>query len=482
MNRSIRLVAASIYLFFGLLVLTLTYVQVIKGPEFRDDPRNPRLLASRAGRERGPIIARDGQLVATSVEVATQTGAFERRYPFGSLYAHPVGYATFLFAERGLEAERSSDLSSSRNLTFSGMIDELLGRDTDGQGMRLTLAPDVQQAARAGLGEQIGAVVAIEPSTGEVLAMYSSPSFDPNRLVEGDTEYGESINRDLDKPLLDRARAELYPPGSAFKVITTAAALESGTANTQTLFEDVPALALPGSTSTISNFNDALCNGGEPMTLAVAFERSCNTVFGQLGLEMGPDELVDMAEAFGFNQKLGFDLTHIESPIPVDFSGNLAGLAQSAIGERDVRTTPLQMAVIAATVANGGISMQPYLVAETFDRELTVLGSTQPAIRERPVGPGTAAALEELMIKTVNQGTGRGARIEGVQVGGKTGTAQGAGGNPDAWFIGFAKSGDRSIAVAVVVENGGDAGADATGGRVAAPIARDVMAAWVGSP
>ncbi len=479
MNRSIRLVAASIYLFFGLLVVMLTFIQVIKGPEYRDDERNPRLLAARADRERGPIVARDGRLIAESIEVSSQTAAFERRYPFGSLFSHPVGYATFLFAERGLESERSSDLSSSRNLTFSGMIDEILGRDTDGQGLRLTLSPELQDAARAGLGDQPGAVVAIEPSTGEVLAMYSSPTYDPNRLVAGDTEYGDAINREPGKPLLDRTRAELYPPGSAFKVITTAAALESGTANARTLFEDVTELVLPGSTSTISNFNGGFCNGGEPVTLEVAFARSCNTVFGQLGLDVDEDDLIDMAQAFGFNQDLGLDMELIESQIPTDFSGNRAGLAQTAIGERDVRATPVQMAVVAATVANGGISMQPYLVAETFERDLTVIQATQSAIRERAIGPGTAAALKDLMIKTVTQGTGRSAAIEGAEVGGKTGTAQGPGGNPDLWFIGFATRGERSVAVAVVVEDGGLIGADATGGAVAAPIARDVMAAWL---
>jgi peptidoglycan glycosyltransferase len=460
----------------GLIVLDLTYLQVIAGPRYRDDLRNPRLAASRSSTERGPIVSREGIVLAESTAEPGSVQTFVRSYPEGPLYGHAVGYSSLLFGNAGLESDYSSDLSSDSDLTMSGIIDALLGREQGAQGIRLTLAHAVQQSAQRALEGGTGAVVALDPATGEVLAMYSSPSFDPTVLLGESPVAGDALASDPTTPLRDRSIDQILTPGSAFKVITAAAALESGAANPDSRYADPLALELPGSTAIIRNADRGPCGDGTEVALATAFRRSCNTVFGQIGLDLGAETIGSTAEAFGFNSEISFDLPVVPSVFP---TGSLVGdppaIAQSAIGQRDVQATPLQMALIAATVVNDGVVMRPYLVSESFDRDLNIISQTNPVELRRAVSPGTAAVLTELMTDVVEAGTGQAARIAGAVVGGKTGTAQIPGAEPHAWFIGFATLDDRSIAVAVVVENGG------SGGTVAAPIARDVMQTWLSS-
>ncbi len=482
MNTPIRRLAFVLLAVLGLIVLDLTYLQVIAGPRYRDDLRNPRLAASRSSTERGPIVSREGIVLAESTAEPGSGQTFVRSYPEGPAYAHTVGYTSLLFGNSGLERQYAGELSSDSDLTISGIIDTLLGREQGAQGIRLTLSHPLQQTAQQTLGDQTGAVVAIEPSTGEVLALYSSPSFDPGVLLGESPIAGDALAADPGVPLLNRSIDQILAPGSAFKVITAAAALESGAANPDTLYSDPLELQLPGSTAVIRNADRGPCAEGTEVALATAFRLSCNTVFGQIGIDVGAEAIGSTAEAFGFNSEIPFDLDVVPSVFP---TGSLIedppATAQSAIGQRDVQATPLQLAMVAATVANGGVVVRPYLVSERFDRDLNILSQTNPVELRRAVSPGTAAVLAELMEAVVESGTGQAARIEGVSVGGKTGTAEIPGEAPHAWFIGFAQSEERSVAVAVVVENGGNAGQAATGGTVAAPIARAVMQAWIES-
>jgi peptidoglycan glycosyltransferase len=481
MNRSLRRLAAVLLMVFAVIAVDVTYLQVVAGPRYRDDPRNARVVESRIATERGPILTRENVVVARSTARPDNPEAFDRSYPEGSLYGHVAGYSSLLFGDTGIEAAYADELSSGRTGTISAVIDALLGRASDPLGVRLTVSHAVQNAAAAALGDQRGAVVALDPATGAVLALYSSPTFDPTVLLGGDPEPGDALAADPAKPLLNRAIGETYAPGSSFKVVTTAAGLESGAVNPDTTFPDPAELELPGSTATIRNFDRNVCGDGVEVSLTVAFRRSCNTVFGALGMQLGADRLIGQAVDFGFRREIPFDLPTIASAIPeaVTFTNDLPALAQTAIGQRDVRATALQMALVAAAVANEGRQMTPYLVEETFDRDLNVEQVTEPVVWQRAMSPGTALVLAELMEDAVANGTGRAAGIEGTRVAGKTGTAEVPGAAPHAWFIGFAPVEAPQIAVAVVVENGGALGDEATGGSVAAPIARAVMRAWI---
>ncbi len=487
MNRPIRVLAASVFAMFAILVGAVTYHQVIVGPDYRDDPRNVRVATGRTGRERGTIITADGVVVAESETDPDDPLIFRRTYPEGALYGHTVGYTTLLFGSKGIESSNGDDLVSDRDATISGVLSALLGGDIRPKGLRLTLEHNLQQVAREALGDQRGAVVAIDPTTGAVLAMVSSPDFDPNTLT-GTTAgaAGLALEEATTEPLLNRASAASYPPGSTFKVITTAAAFEAGVASAGTPFPNPVELELPGSTATISNFNEKACGSGSEVTLSAAFTSSCNTIFGMLGMEVGAEQLVATAESFGFNEEIPTEFRSIASSIPDadTFEFDVPGVAQSAIGQRDVLATPLQMALAAGAVANGGEIMVPYLVQEVFNAEGVVEESTEPLLWLRATSPSASSALADLMEGVVTSGTGKRASVPGVRIAGKTGTAEIPDSAPHAWFIGFgpveAGPDDPQIAIAVVVESGGDAGEAATGGTVAAPIAQLVFAEFFG--
>ena len=487
MNHSLRTAAYALLSAFVVLVAAVTWTQAIRGPEYRDNPQNPRYVASLTGRERGPIVTADGTLVAVSEPSPTDQQLFERTYPEGELYAHTVGYTSVLYGSTGVEDARSADLLSDRDATISGVLNGLLGGDTRPRGIGLTIDHALQAAAYEALDGQKGSVVAIDPETGEILAMVSLPSFDPNGLVGGDAApAGQALEEDPDEPLRNRAIDESYPPGSSFKVVTTASGLDSGVASPSSEFEDPIELTLPGSTATIRNADGEVCDDGRTVMLSLAFIRSCNTVFGQLGMDVGGAELASTAEAFGFNQLVPFDLPLLVSRFPdgLELGTDPAATAQNAIGQRDVQATPLLMAMVAAAVANGGTVMQPHLVSEVFTSDGQIESVVEPSVWGRAMSPATASVIGELMEQAVLSGTGRRAAVPGVRIAGKTGTAEVTGAAPHAWFIGYGpvepEDGERSIAVAVVVESGGDFGESATGGLVAAPIAADVFATFFG--
>ena len=487
MNTSIRRAAYVLLAGFLVLALAVSWTQAIAGPDYRDDPRNPRLTAWRIGRERGPILTADDVLVAVSTQSPDDPKLYTRSYPEGDLYAHTVGYTSVLFGSRGIERVRASDLQSDRDSTISGVLNALLGGDPRGRGVRMTIDHTLQMVAAEALGDQRGSVVALDPATGEVLAMVSSPSFDPNELTTGDAgPVGDALSSDPNEPLRNRAIDETYPPGSVFKVITSTAGLDLGLVSPSSVFEDPVELQLPGSSSTISNFDGEVCADGRGVTLEVAFIKSCNTVFGQLGMDVGGFGLAGAAESFGFNQPVTFDLPTLTSAFPdgADLATDPAATAQNAIGQRDVQTTPLLMAMTAAAVANDGTIMVPYLVSDVFTSDGIVESTTEPEVWRRAASPATAGVLTDLMEQVVSSGTGRRAAVPGVRIAGKTGTAQVTGSAPHAWFIGFGPvepdPGERSIAIAVVVESGGAFGESATGGSVAAPIAQEVLADFFG--
>ncbi|MGZ8785069.1 MAG: peptidoglycan D,D-transpeptidase FtsI family protein, partial [Acidimicrobiia bacterium] len=393
-----------------------------------------------------------------------------------------VGFSSLSFGDDGLELVYADELRSKRDLTVSDLLSALLGGDLRPKSIQLTINHGLQQVAAAALGSQRGSVVAIRPDTGEVLAMVSSPSFDPNLFLGADAiATRELLLADPSEPLANRSTNRTYPPGSAFKVVVTAGAIESGVAGPDTMLPDPAELELPGTIEVIRNFDKRVCGDGTEVSLQTAFRRSCNTVFGELGLLLGAEALTTEAEAFGFNQDTPFEIPVLNSvfPQPSEFSNDLPALAQSAIGQRDVRATPFQMALVAGAIANNGIIMEPRLVSGIFDAEGEVVSEAEPALLQRAISPSTAAIISDLMERVVASGTGTRATVPNVRVAGKTGTAETGVGPPHLWFIGFAPVEQPTIALAVLVESGGDAGENATGGSVAAPIAQEILAYWV---
>jgi peptidoglycan glycosyltransferase len=344
----------------------------------------------------------------------------------------------------------------------------------------LTLDPKAQKAAYDGLAGRKGAVVAIDPGTGAILALVSSPSYDPNLLASHSPADVRRSYKRLDsakaRPMLNRALRQTYPPGSTFKVVTTAAALESGRYTPDSEVNNDAELDLPQTDAMLPNYDGAPCSPSGRATLTDALKKSCNAAFGQVGLDLGDDALRDQAEKFGFNQSFEVPMRSVASRFPED--PNEPQTAQSAIGQFDVRATPLEMAMVVAAVANRGVLMAPYLVQEVQAPDLSVIDSARPREIGTAVSPQTAASMAQMMTAVVDDGTGTNAQINGVKVAGKTGTAQqGAGRKPHAWFVSFAPSDtEAKVAVAVVLEDGGGA-AEVSGNQLAAPIAQAVMRA-----
>ena len=496
MNRSIRHTAWLVFLLFGLLFLNLNWLQVIRAESLAEDPGNRRQLLAEYDIRRGSITVGSGtaqRTIASSIETADQL-RFLRVYADPETYAHITGFHSFIFGRSQLEQRYNDFLQgSSPDALFRNLGDALRGRERQGDTVVTSIDPAVQEAAVAALGDQRGAVVALDPRNGNILAMVSSPTYDPSVLSSHDGEEmraaWEALEADPANPRLNRAASETFAPGSTFKVITAAAALERGMTIADE-FPDPPFLDLPQTTAEIGNFNrGSTCGQGGTVSLQRALEVSCNTTFGIIALDLGAEALVETAESFGLNSELEFDLPAATSRIPPAAELDPPATAQSAIGQRDVSVSPLQMALIAGAIGNGGVMMQPRLVTEVQDFAGRVVRQYPPEPRTiggvatgQTVSPGTAEALTEMMVGVVANGTGRNAAIPGVAVAGKTGTAQqGEGEAPDVWFIGFAPAEAPRVAVAVIVENGGDAGESGTGGGVSAPIARTVLEAALGS-
>lgn len=484
MNAPLRRLSAVVLAMFLLLMANATWLQY--GPpagDLNSDPRNVRTIYREYGRDRGPIVVA-GDQVAYSEPVDDPFG-FQRIYSDGPLYAPATGFFSIVFASTGVEKYANDVLNGTDSSLLFQRIQRLFtGGSQQGGTVELTIDPAAQQAAWDALGDQRGAVVALDPSTGAILAFVSKPSYDPNVLAghtssEVNAAWQELL-ADEDQPLWNRTiSGDLYPPGSTFKLIDTAMILESGE---YTPDSEVPAPTTytpPGGGQPIQNPGGAVCGNGTTATLTEALRVSCNTPFASLAVEFGPDALQDQAQAFWFDQDLSVPMPVTPSTLGSDFDEDDASLAQTAIGQRSVRVTPLQMAMVSAAIANDGAQMTPYLVARERGPNLDITSQTEPSVLARPISASTASMMTDMMVNVVANGTGYPAQISGVDVAGKTGTAQA--GDPDdaptAWFTAFAPADDPQIAIAVVVEEGGDLGNEATGAQVAAPIASAVIQA-----
>jgi peptidoglycan glycosyltransferase len=462
---------------FALLLGQANWVQVVKAGDYRNDSRNQRVLLRTYDRERGAIVVGTGSgrtSVARSVET-TDTLKFLRTYPGAEVYAPVTGFASLVYGFSGIERREDDVLGGEdERLLVRRLSDYITGRKLVGGSVLLTLDPRAQDAAWKALAGRRGAVVALDPRTGAVLAMVSFPSYDPATVSSHDPKAiraaYEALVDDPRDPLLNRAVERTYPPGSTFKLVTAAAALSS-TYEPKSRLASPRVLDLPGTTADLHNFAGESC-GAATVTLTDALRTSCNTAFGGLGMALGEERLASQAQAFGIgDDDLRLPQRVATSVFPRDLTK--AQQAQSAIGQYDVRVTPLQMAMVTAAIANRGELMRPYLVREVLAPDLSTLSLTDPKVWRRAVSSTVAEQLTAMMELVVKSGTGTRAQIAGVRVAGKTGTAQHLEGRPaHNWFVGFAPAVEPQIAVAVVLEEGGG-----TGGRLAAPIAKAVMQA-----
>jgi len=481
MNEPIRRLSFIVALLFSTLLISTTWIQFVKAKELDNRGDNRRTLLESYSRERGAILV-GGSPVAKSVTTKDEL-KYVRTYPSAALYSQVTGYYSFTYgAGGGLELAEDALLSGqSDKLFYRRVVDMVTGKVPSGASLELTINPKAQQAADKALGQQRGAVVALDPRTGAILAMVSHPQYDPTRLSSHNlaavAAAWKQLNEDPQRPMVNRAIAgDLYPPGSTFKLITAAAALSSGKFTEESQIPGPASLDLPQTTANLTNDDHQPCGPGNKTSLTHALEISCNTAFGSLGLQLGADELRAQAAKFGFGDALRVPMRVTTSTVPAQL--NPPQTAQAAIGQFEVRVTPLQMAMVSAGIANKGIVMSPYLVKDTRSGDLNIIDQNQPVQLSQAVSPDVAAALTRMMVTVVQSGTGTAAQIPGIVVAGKTGTAENAPGRaPHAWFTAFAPADNPTVAVAVVVEDGGNAGNEAFGGRVAAPIARQVIQA-----
>ena len=481
MNRQIAKLGAGLLVCYLVLFAQLNRVTVFDAEELKERPENNRDIIRDYDGPRGSITTADGVVVARS-EPRPEGARFERArvYPEGDLFAHTVGYYSLNLGATGVEDSYNSELAGrTLDLTLREIDDLFVDRDRVGD-LTLTLRSDAQLTAKQALQDRRGSVVAIDPRSGDLLAMWSFPSFDPNLLASQDFGAANAAFQVLDdapgKPLLPKTYRERYFPGSTFKVVTAAAGLASGEVTVEEPSYPVTDSYTPPQTDRpLRNFGGASCGG----TLMEILRVSCNTAFAQMAVDVGPEAMIDTAEDFGFNSTPPIDLpAPATSVFPTDFDQNLPALAQAGIGQNDVSATPLQMALVAAAVANGGEIMTPRVLDTIRDDEGTVIEEPDPSVWRRAMPDGDAEIMRQAMIGVVQRGTAGNLAIPGVEVGGKTGTAQ-LGTDPPrshAWIIGFAgpPGQEPTVAVSVIVE-GQEGASEQTGGRVAAPIARAVM-------
>jgi peptidoglycan glycosyltransferase len=478
-KRQIRRLGTVMIVLYGLLFLQLNVVQVLRADGYNDNPANIRSVTRDYGRPRGRILSADEAVLARSVPDGTHFKR-HREYPTGDLFGPITGYFSFTFGSDGIEKSYNSELSGRSGARSVENLVDLLVDDEHTNDVVLTLDTRVQQAARDALGNRPGSVVAIDPRDGSILALWGFPTYDPGPLSQTDQEAagvarGLLLN-DPSKPLLPRPFRESFFPGSTFKVVTAAAGLGSGKVRPdQPVYPTETEFVPPDTTRPIRNFGGGRCGGN----LAEILRVSCNTAFARMGIELGAEELVGAAQAFGFGESPPLDLPRVASSSISDtefFRQNRPLLAQTAIGQNAVRATPLQMALVAAAIANNGQVMTPHVMKEVRDDEGEVVRRFRPSVWKTAADPAAAATVRDAMVGVVAGGTARNLAVPGVTTAGKTGTAQIGNGTSHAWIIGFAPAEAPRVAVAVIVE-GQPGSSEATGGRVAAPIGRAVLEA-----
>jgi penicillin-binding protein A len=488
MNRQIRRLALGLLACYVVLFVQLNILQVKETERFTSDPRNGREVVKSFNKPRGRIITADGVIIAESVPV---DGKFEfrRRYPLGDLFTHVTGYYTLGFGATQLERTYNDVLAGTTPAQqLSGIGGILTGEEDTSGDVHITLRSDLQAEAKAALGDREGTVVALDPRTGAVLAMYSNPTFDANLVTIPDSGKAGDVLTFLEevpgKPLLANAYQERYMPGSTFKVITTSIALHEGITTTERVFEVEKEFTPPQTDDPIENYGGRECGG----TMVDVFRRSCNTPFARMTVELGPGKFIEGVRGFGLVDE-AVPADHLGLPRPAkstigpldDIDQNLPLLAFRGFGQGEDQITPLQMAMVAATVANGGQMMAPYVVDRAMSRGGRQLSSTSPKVWKRPMAPEVAATLTDLMIRVVADGTATATMqlANGIQAAAKTGTAQlnkkGEPARSHAWIIAFAPAEQPRIAVAVMLKGTTAEISTGTGGTLAGPIAKRVL-------
>jgi penicillin-binding protein A len=482
MNKPIRTISLFCLVLFLALMLNATYLMYVRSGELTADPQNRRVITAAFSRERGAILV-DKDPVARSVESDDQYD-FQRTYPEPFKYAPLTGYFSY-YSQTGLERSQNDVLSGDDSRLFvTRLVDMLSNTEPKGGNVQLTIDPEAQTAAFEGLraiGEDVqGAVVAIEPSTGKILAMVSNPTYDPNTLASHDFSSVEDTYQELandpSEPLINRAIGTTLPPGSTFKLVTAAAAIESGDYDRESMVPGGSSFQLPQSDTKVGNHDGGSC-GANRITLTQALAVSCNVTFLSLADELGIDAMTEQAEKFGFNATALEDLPgQARSLYPPDMDPPQTAL--SGIGQSSVTASPLQMAMVSAGIANDGVVMRPYVVDEVRAPNLSLLDKTEESELSRAVSGSTADQLTEMMVATVDEGTAYPAAIPGIRVAGKTGTAQSTESRPPyAWFTSFAPADDPKVAVAVLVQASDTAREEIAGGALGGPIAKAVMEA-----
>lgn len=476
MNPPLRKLSLTVIVMFVTLMLAATYIQFFRADALNADTRNARTLYKEFGTERGPIIVA-GDAIASSTPTEG-IYKYQRNYPAGDLYSHITGYFSVTHnSMTGLEKYGNSVLGGSDSSLWAQRIEDLFtGAQPQGGALALTIDPAAQKAAYEALAGRRGAVVAIDPQSGKILALLSSPAFDPNGIATQDKkaaeQYWEEISAQSDKPLLNRALGDdLYPPGSIFKVITAAALLEEG-ASPESVIDAPTTWTLPETNSVVHNTGGACGDGSGKASLRTALVESCNTAFAIAGANLGAEKLIATAEKFGFHKDLTTPLPVRPSRLPKPASK--AALAMDAFGQQDVQVSPLQMALVAAAIANNGEMMQPYLIDKVLSADFAPVSQTSPTVLASPISSATAQYLSSMMQDAVEKNYGARVQVPGIKMAGKTGTAEVGGAKaPHAWFIGFEAAENSRVAVAVFIENGG------YGIESAAPVAKAVMNAVV---
>jgi len=476
-NRQIVQLFGLTVVLFAVLIAFTSWWSVFEAQALKEKTVNARPLLEQQQIERGRILAADGTVLARSVPKGRDEALrYVRRYPEGALYGHPIGYS---FARQGdSEFEKfHNDELVGEGSEFGSILDELLGQEQQGNDVVTNIDAEAQRVAQAGLeAAGFGAVVALEPSSGRVLAMASNPPYDPNRVP---FELSELNRNELEAPLLNRATQGQRPPGSTFKVVTAAAGLDSGAITPETTIDAPGTIEVQG--RPLSNDFDQDFGS---ISLDTALTNSVNTWFAQLGEQLGPETMFEYMDAFGFGSTPAIDLPSNQVYKSGVFDGEeLLGpgdpvdVARIAFGQERLVVTPLQMAEVAAAVANGGELMKPQIWSRVVDPDGRVSERLDPSRYSEPIDEQTAAELTTAMEGVVREGTGTNAAIPGIAVAGKTGTAEtpfndSCGGGSEenqAWFIGFAPADDPQVAIAATVEC-----TTAFGGDIAAPIFREV--------
>ncbi len=488
MNTPIRKLAIACLVLFAALLVNANYVQFVQADDLNAKQGNKRVIDADFSRDRGAILVGD-EAVAESKPSDDQF-KYQRTYPQAELYAPLTGYFSYLYGSSNLERSQNQILSGNDNRLFvSRVVDLLANKKPQGGSVELTINPLAQKVAASGLEalgkDTKGAVAALDPKTGAMLALVSQPSYDPNALASHDfgkvADAMKSLEGDEDDPLTNRATQQILPPGSTFKLVTAAAALEDLGLEPDDDVKGGTRLSFPGIDYTLPNENGSNC-GGDEISFERALQVSCNVSFGDLAGKIGQDKLAEQARKFGFGTDPIEGLASNASQFTVEGTDLEAPqLAQSGIGQFEVAATPLQMAMVGAGIANDGVVMKPQVIKTVRSPSLRVIDSLEPEELDRAMSADNAAKLRDMMVATVESGTATSAQIPGVEVGAKTGTAQSTADRPPyAWFVAMAPADDPQVAVAVVVESSSTARNEIAGGRLAGPIARSVIEAVLG--